>query len=138
MSYTEDQLKRIHTFLNYHLGEQGKQMPLDRQIESLTGRRRRFQIMMIVNVLALLFFAYWFLAGITALPNYVFYILLGIFLLNVFTVQYQKKQLQEAVDYLKATGGAAGPADGRQAGQAAEQQDQDEQQQDEGGTGYRG
>lgn len=103
MSYSEEQIKRYETFLKYHLGKDFENLSSEEKNKLLHARNRRFNLLMIINVVALIIFSYWFLAGVTQLSDIVFYILIAVFLLNMLSVGYQKKMLGEVTEYVQTT-----------------------------------
>lgn len=102
MGFSEEQAKKYETFLKYHLGENFANLDQEEQQKLLKARDRWFNFLMIINVVALVFFSYWFLADVTQLSDIVFYVLLAVFLLNMLSVGYQKKMLGEVKEYVRS------------------------------------
>ncbi len=102
MEFTDEQVKKYETFLKYHLGKNFDELDQDQKRQALNARDRRFNLLMIINIAALLFFGYWFLAEVTQLPDLVLYILLAVFVLNMLSVVYQKKMLKEVQTYVES------------------------------------
>ncbi len=105
MEYSDEQIKKYETFLKYHIGKDFDKMDKQQQTEALQSRDRRFNLLMIVNIIALVLFAYWFLGGVTQLPDLIFYILIVVFALNMLSVVYQKKILGEVKQYVLSQSG---------------------------------
>ena len=105
MEFSEEQIKKYETFLKYHLGENFADLNEEDQQKLLKARDRRFNLLMIINVVALIFFSYWFLADVTQLSDIIFYVLLAVFLLNMLSVGYQKKMLGEVKEYVRSRQG---------------------------------
>lgn len=91
----------IKAVLILHLGKDFALLKREEMLTSLLKRRSRYWIMIIVNALALLFFSYSFIYGITQLNDIVYYALGTVFVLNVLLIFHQRKQLNLAVDYLE-------------------------------------
>lgn len=100
MEFSDEQVKKYETFLKYHLGNDFENMDRDQKEQALQARDRRFNLLMIINIAALVLFSYWFLAEVTQLSNWVFYFLLVVFGLNMLSVVYQKKMLGEVRKYV--------------------------------------
>ncbi|MFU8859769.1 MAG: hypothetical protein ACNA8K_05035 [Cyclonatronaceae bacterium] len=103
MQYNEDQLKKIDSFLRLHVGREHNSIPGADKIAQLNRKDRKYRVMMGVNILAIIFFGYWFLAGLTELGTWVFYGLIAIFALNIVFLSYQKRRIKDAITYLNTT-----------------------------------
>ncbi len=101
MVYNEEEVARIRTVLDYHVGKGRDDKPVSEQIRILQYRKRRFIFITAINVLALVFFAYWFISGLTELASWIFYILIAVFLLNLLSISYQKRQIEQAISWLQ-------------------------------------
>jgi hypothetical protein len=103
MQYNEDQVKKIDSFLRMHIGKEHVSIPAADKIAQLYRKDRKYWIMMGVNILAIAFFAYSFLSGVTRLDAWVFYGLIAVFVLNIVFLSYQKRRIKEAIAYLNNT-----------------------------------
>lgn len=103
MHYNEDQVKKIDSFLRIHIGKEHGSIPSADKIAQLYRKDRKYWIMMGVNILAIAFFAYSFLSGVTRLDSWVFYGLITVFVLNIVFLSYQKRRIKEAITYLSNT-----------------------------------
>ena len=97
---SEDE-QRYQSILNIHLKKDQQDLSLQEQIEALQKRDRSRWWHLLINVAAILFFGYSFYFDITQLGDTLFYILIGVFGVNVGLIWYQKKQIQELIRYLK-------------------------------------
>lgn len=93
--------KEIEAVLILHLGKNYADYDTQSQVEFLEKKKKRYRIMLAVNVFALLFFTYSFVGGITQLSNVVYYVLGTVFVLNVLLIFHQRKQLNVAIEYLR-------------------------------------
>lgn len=107
MIYNEQEKARVKTILDVHIGQQHRSMPVPEQLRLLSLRKRRLTIITAVNVLALIFFGYWFFSGITELASWVFWMIVGVFTLNLLSVSYQRRQITLATDFLESGGATA-------------------------------
>jgi hypothetical protein len=90
----------IRAVLELHIGKNYADVSKDDQVNILTKKRNRYWIMIAANLFALLFFSYSFIAGITEINEFVYYILGVVFVLNLLLILYQRKQIQSTLQYL--------------------------------------
>lgn len=102
MTYRNEEIARIETVLDYHVGKDRESKPRSEQIRVLMLRKRRFFFITAINVLALVFFGYWFFSGITELPSWIFWMLAVVFSLNLVSVAWQRKQIDDAIGFLES------------------------------------
>lgn len=102
MTYTDQELTRINTVLDYHVGKNRDGKSVSEQIRILEHRKRRFFFIISINILALVFFGYWFFSDMTELASWIFWVLAAVFVLNLISVNYQKRQIQQAIEYLSS------------------------------------
>jgi len=91
----------IRAVLELHVGKNHIEVPNNIKLELLEKRVKRYRIMILVNLFALLFFSYSFISGITQIGDLVYYGLGVVFVLNMALIFYQRKQVIQAIDYLK-------------------------------------
>lgn len=92
--------QRLQSYLNIHLKKDKQSYPVPRQIEELHKKNRNKWIQLAVNIGAILFFGYSFYYNITQLNETFLIIIAAVFLINVGLIFYQKKQIQELINYL--------------------------------------
>ena len=102
MTYRNEEIARIETVLDYHVGKDRESKPRSEQIRVLMLRKRRFFFITAINVLARVFFGYWFFSGITELPSWIFWMLTVVFSLNLVSVAWQRKQIDDAIGFLES------------------------------------
>ena len=91
----------IRAVLELHVGKNHLEVPNTVKLELLEKRVKRYRIMILVNLFALLFFSYSFISGITQIGDLVYYGLGVVFVLNMALIFYQRKQVIQTIDYLK-------------------------------------
>jgi Tfp pilus assembly protein PilO len=96
-----DAQERLQSYLNIHLKKDELDLDPGGQLEALNKKRRNKWIQLVVNVAAIIFFGYSFYYDITQLGETFFYIIVGVFLVNVGLIFYQKNQLDELEQYLQ-------------------------------------
>lgn len=101
MNTSHEYPKDIQAILVLHLGKEFQMLTKQTMLEALGKRRSRYWIMIIVNALALLFFSYSFIYGITQLSDLVYYGLGTVFVLNVLLIFHQRKQINRAITYVE-------------------------------------
>lgn len=92
--------ERLQSYLNIHLKKDKQSLPLDEQVEELHKKNRKKWIMLAVNIAALLVFGYSFYYDITQLGQTFFIIIVAVFGINVGLIFYQRRQINELIDYL--------------------------------------
>lgn len=98
--HTQDH-ERLESYLRVHLKNGQLSQPKEEQITLLQKKKRKQLWFLFINIIAILFFGYSFFYEITRLSNTIFYILFGVFVINVFLILYQRKQLGQLIEYLE-------------------------------------
>lgn len=96
-----EEQNRLQSYLSIHLKKDELSLSDSGKIDSLHKKKRNKWIQLAVNIAAILFFGYSFYYDITQLSNTFFYIIAGVFLVNVGLIFYQKNQIDELVNYLQ-------------------------------------
>lgn len=102
MAFTSEDLKRFESYEKVHLKGASEDITPSEKIELLQKKDRNKWYMLIVNILAILFFGYSFYFDITNLSDTVFTVLLVIFTINVGLIFLQKKQIGELIEYYRS------------------------------------
>jgi amino acid transporter len=98
--YDSQEKERYQSYLKIHLKKDQFDLPLAGKIEALEKRDRTKWWHLLINFAAILFFGYSFYYDITQLGNTFLYIIMGVFIVNVGLILYQKKQINELIDFL--------------------------------------
>jgi len=92
----------VKAVLELHVGKNFPEVPTHIQLELLEKRAKRYRIMILVNLFALLFFSYSFISGITQIGEFIYYALGVVFVLNMSLIVYQRKQVNETIAYIRS------------------------------------
>ncbi|HKL19596.1 MAG TPA: hypothetical protein VJ905_11530 [Halalkalibaculum sp.] len=99
-TYDSQEQERYQSYLKIHLKKDQLDLPIAEKIEALEKRDRTKWWHLLINAAAILFFGYSFYYNITQLGNTFLYIIMGVFIVNVGLILYQKKQISELIDFL--------------------------------------
>lgn len=99
--YDRREQERYQSYLNVYLKKDQSDIPLASQIKALEKQERSKWWHLLINIAAILFFSYWFYFDITQLGQPFFIIIAVVFGINVGLILYQKKQINELIDYLE-------------------------------------
>ncbi len=102
VTFRKEDIARIETVLDYHVGKDRQDKPKDEVLQILMHRKKRFFYITAINILALVFFGYWFFSGITELPTWIFWVLAAVFVLNLASIAWQRKQIDDAMSYVES------------------------------------
>jgi len=99
MANSEADKERLELYLEVHL--RNKQDLTDSEkIPFLEKKLRSKTIHLVINIAIIVVFIFMFAGGLTTFPEWFYYILFGVFALNVFLIHIQKKQIRSLIDYL--------------------------------------
>lgn len=100
--YTEEDINQFESYLKIFI--KNDDLDLEGKLQKLDKRDRRIYYFLIANLVAAVFFVYSYFRGLSTLSGYMYLVLFGIFILNVFLLVYQRKQIKRLRTYLKDTG----------------------------------
>lgn len=100
-AYDSREKERYQSYLKIHLKKDQLDLPIRKKIEALEHRDRTKWWHLLINLAAILFFGYSFYYDITQLGSTFLYIIMGVFIVNVGLILYQKKQINELIDFLQ-------------------------------------
>lgn len=98
--YDSREQERYQSYLKIHLKKDQLDLPLAEKIKALEKRDRSKWWHLLINFAAILFFGYSFFYNITQLGETFFIIIMVVFAVNVGLILYQKKQINELINYL--------------------------------------
>lgn len=98
--YDSREQERYQSYLKIHLKKEQLDLPLAGKIEVLEKRDHSKWWHLLINFAAILFFGYSFYYNITQLGETLFSIIMVVFAVNVGLILYQKKQINELINYL--------------------------------------
>ena len=99
MSYSGRDEERLETYLSVHLRSK-KDLPDKEKIPELEKKLRNKYIQFIVNVVIILLFIYAFFNDLTTFGDWFFYLIFGVFALNILLLAVQRRQLNELIEYV--------------------------------------
>ena len=99
--YTEEDISRFESYLKLFIKSDA--VDLEGKLQALNKRDRRLYYFLIANIIAAVFFVYSYIRGLSTLNGYMYIVIFGIFILNVFLLLYQRKQIKRLKKYLKET-----------------------------------
>lgn len=99
--YDSETREQLESYLTIHLKNDQLELSDEEQLEALQKRGRAKNWHLIFNIAAVLFFGYSFYYGITQLSETFLIAILAVFGVNVGLIFYQKKQINELIEYLR-------------------------------------
>lgn len=99
--YSSEEQERLQSSLQIHLKDEELSLSEKEQIQRLQKKNRKQGWFLGINVAAILFFGYSFYFEITQLSSTLLYILIGVFVINLILIFYQKSQLGDLIEFLK-------------------------------------
>lgn len=99
-SYDSQEQERYQSYLKIHLKKDQIDLPIAEKIKALDKRDKTKWWHLSINFAAILFFGYSFYYNITQLGDTFLYIIMGVFIVNVGLILYQKRQINKLIDYL--------------------------------------
>lgn len=100
-TYDSQQKERYQSYLKIHLKKEQFDLPIAEKIKALKKRDRTKWWHLLINFAAILFFGYSFFYDITQLGDTFLYIIVGVFVINMGLILYQKKQINELIEFLR-------------------------------------
>ncbi len=93
----------IESTLILHVGKHHTEVPLPVKKELLEKKKKKHIGMAVINVLALASFGYAFQSGMSALPGWVFVLMLVVFSVNIGMIFWQRTLINKALAFLDDT-----------------------------------
>lgn len=94
---------RFEMYERVHLRSKAD-LPLEEKIPKLQNKYRSKWFQIVLNIVIILGLGYAYTAGYRPFKDWVYYVLAGIFVLNVVLLFVQKNQIQELIDHLESSG----------------------------------
>ncbi len=98
MAYTDSDKKRMESYEKIHLRKH-QDRPVSEKKTLLEKRKRSKFYQIILNFAIILFFGYSYYYDITSLGDTFFYVIVIVFAVNVVLLFYQRKQIDELMQY---------------------------------------
>jgi len=99
MPFSPEDKEKYEIYSEVHLRSE-KDLTDAEKITALNKKNRSKTIHLVVNIAIIIVFAFMFAAGLTTFANWFYYILFGVFALNLILIHLQKKQINSLIDYL--------------------------------------
>ncbi len=100
MMYSEEDEARLETYALVHLRKQ-QDLSDPEKLDALKKKLNNKWIQFFINVAIILVFGYMFLMGYSTFGDIFYYIIFGLFLVNMFLIFLQKRQLEELITYFE-------------------------------------
>lgn len=88
--------ERLKIYEQVHLRSK-EDLPRAEKIEELNKKLRSKSIHFILNISIMILFVFMFLNGITTFSDWFYYVLFGVFLLNMILIYLQRRQIRELI-----------------------------------------
>ncbi len=99
MSYSNKDEERLEAYMSVHLRKK-KDLPDDEKIPELQKKRRNKYIQFVLNLVIIVLFIYAYLYDLTTFGDWFFYLIFGVFAINIILLYVQRNQLNELIDYV--------------------------------------
>ncbi|MEX0944671.1 MAG: hypothetical protein WD513_02390 [Balneolaceae bacterium] len=100
MAYTEEDEEKFKIYEQVHLRSK-QELSTVEKITLLNKKLRNKLIHLVLNVAIVVLFIYMYLNGYTTFADWFYYILFGIFALNMLLIHFQRKQITALIDYMR-------------------------------------
>lgn len=100
MDYQTEEEERFTVYEEVHL-RGNKDLSNLEKIEFLKKKSRNKSIHFIINVVIVVLFIFMLINEATTFGDWFYYLLFGVFALNMLLIHFQKKQIASLIDYLE-------------------------------------
>jgi hypothetical protein len=100
MEYSSDDKQRFETYVKVHLRSKAD-LPDNEKIPELRKRLNTKWIQLAINVAIIVVFGYMYLRGYTTFGDTFYYVIFGLFLLNMGLITLQRRQILELIRYFE-------------------------------------
>ncbi len=91
--------EKIELYKQVHLRTK-RELSDEEKVPFLEKKRRSKWIQLVLNISIILLFAYMYTQGLTTFDDWFYYLLFGIFSLNLFLIYFQVKQINVLIDHI--------------------------------------
>jgi hypothetical protein len=99
MDHQTELEERFAVYEEVHL-RGNKDLSTEEKIEFLKKKSRNKSIHFIINVVIVIFFILMLVNGATTFGDWFYYVLFGVFALNMILIYFQKKQITSLIEFL--------------------------------------
>ena len=99
MEYQTEEEEKLAVYEEVHLRGK-KDLSNKEKIDFLKKKNRNKSIHFIINVVIVVFFIFMLINEATTFGDWFYYVLFGVFALNMLLIYFQKKQIASLIDFL--------------------------------------
>lgn len=99
MAYSKKDQERLDTYMSVHLRKK-EDLPNSEKIPELEKKRRNKYIQFVLNLVIIILFIYAYLFDVTTFGDWFFYLIFGVFAINMILLYVQRNQLNELIEYV--------------------------------------
>lgn len=100
MEYQTEEEEKLAVYEEVHLRGK-KDLSNKEKIDFLNKKNRNKSIHFIINVVIVVFFIFMLINEATTFGDWFYYVLFGVFALNMLLIYFQKKQIASLIDFLE-------------------------------------
>jgi purine-cytosine permease-like protein len=101
MSYSPDDKARFKTYLEVFLRSENDDLTDTEKIPALKKKLNSKWIQLFINVAIIILFAFMYLNGYTTFGDFFYYIIFGVFAINIALIFWQRRQITELIEFLE-------------------------------------
>lgn len=99
MDYQTEEEERFAVYEEVHLRSK-KDLSNKEKVEFLKNKNRNKSFHFIINIVIVVFFIFMLINEATTFGDWFYYVLFGVFALNMLLIYFQKKQIASLIGYL--------------------------------------
>jgi hypothetical protein len=100
MKYSSDDEARFQTYAEVHLRSK-EDLTDSEKISALRKKLSTKWIQLFINIAIIVVFAYMYFNGYTTFGDVFYYVLFGLFLVNIGLITLQRRQINELIEYIE-------------------------------------
>jgi fatty-acid desaturase len=101
MNYSEDDKARFKTYLEVFLRSEKSELADTDKIPVLKKKLNSKWIQLFINIAIVLLFMFMFFNGYTTFGDIFYYVIFGVFTINIILIYFQRRQINELINYLE-------------------------------------
>lgn len=100
MLFSEGEKEKLESYLRVHLRKK-TDLPDAEKLQELKKKLRNKILQLLLNVAIILVFIFAFLNNLTQFGAVFYYVLFGVFVLNIVLITIQHRQIRELIEYVQ-------------------------------------